>query len=79
MLLGRLRTGQVAVRIGCQCNDKRKDVDHVLLRCSLTQDLRSQAERTLGVKKLSKVDLLYTEKGYEWAEKIWKRFGEEMQ
>lgn len=79
MLLGRLRTGQVAVRIGCQCNDRRKDVDHVLLRCSLTQDLRSQAKRALGVKKLSKVDLLFMKKGHEWAEKIWKRFVEEMQ
>lgn len=80
LLIGRLRTGQVkaiGVRIRCPCEVKKKDVEHILVKCSLTKVMRLQARKALGVKTLTRVGLLYQDEGLEWADKIWQRFMEE--
>lgn len=52
------------------------NVAHVLVKCSLTKTARSKARKALGVNELSTIMLLYDEKGFEWAEKIWQTFME---
>lgn len=77
LLVSRLRTGQVevlGVHIRCQCTVGKKDVKHILLQCSITAGVRSEAKKALGVKQLTIIELLWKDRGYEWAEKIWQRF-----
>lgn len=62
--------------MGCQCKEETQDVQHILLRCSLTQAVRGNAKKALGVKKLTFAGLLYEEKGMEWAERLWQKFAE---
>lgn len=64
------------MQIKCHCEVSKKDVEHILLKCSLTKRARSKARKELGDNKLTRVKLLYDAKYFEWAEKIWQEFME---
>lgn len=84
ILISRLRTGHVrinqyleriskAVTDMCECGVEEQTVEHILVRCALTEEAREKSTAKLGGKMDLRM-LLYSQEGLEETVRIWSEF-----